>query len=625
MKKVLIIAALIAAATAVSCNKNNIEEPQVPGQLKFTCTLPGTKFAIDDQGKTAWEAGDEILIHAGASGNKSITVTLAAGDISNAGKTATITFTEDQLAPYVHKSGGVQDYNSTYYLIYPASAAYAGTMYYNTRIVNYDKPVLAGYNNGNNFIVHNLCGIMKYKVTGDFDSYELVGNNDERVSWTEYQVRLALDSDDNEIFQEKPTSDGASMSPLTSATGPVVADGTTDNWLVFPGGVDLTGGFTIRFKKAGSTVKTASTHTAISLEVGDFLNLGDITGNLNDFVAPSVSTHESAITGATDLSAQQANCFVISSAGAYKFPAYKGGSTTSPGNVFSVELLWETYNNAETVTANSVIAAVDFDGPTNYIYFETPATLKPGNALIAAKDFEGNIIWSWHIWIPATSISDLDGSGFSGGTGAKIMDRNLGALQVVNATTTTVPTTAYGLYYQWGRKDPFFPSGWKRSANVDISTNAARYTTTESLQNPTKMVFKHDDGTYNWNSSEITTLWDEGSHEKTIYDPCPKGYKIGHYDNTLPMWKYGDDTGWTFDGTYGWFKYGDITFPLAGYMDGLSGSRLGVRAVLWSATYKNVERGSGGYFDCTRSSSPYYNYHSYYKTVGCSVRCVVDE
>jgi len=333
MKKVLIIAALIAAATAVSCNKNNIEEPQVPGQLKFTCTLPSTKFAIDNQGKTAWEAGDEIFIHAGASGNKSITITLAAGDISNAGKTATITFTEDQLAPYVHTSGGVQDYNSTYYLIYPASAAYAGTMYYNTRIVNYDEPVLAGYNNGNDFILHNLCGIIKYKVSGDFDSYELLGNNGERVSWTEYQVRLALDSNDNEIFTEKPTSDGANMQPLTSATGPVVADGTTDNWLVFPGGVELTGGFTIKFKKAGSTVKTASTQTAISLAVGDFFNMGDITDHLKDYVAPTVSDHESAITGATDLSTANgpANCYVISAPGAYKLPVVKSSGPSSSG------------------------------------------------------------------------------------------------------------------------------------------------------------------------------------------------------------------------------------------------------------------------------------------------------
>mgnify|MGYP007069914859 CR=1 FL=1 len=625
MKKVLIIAALIAAATAVSCNKNNIEEPQVPGQLKFTCTLPGTKFAIDDQGKTAWEAGDEILIHAGASGNKSITVTLAAGDISNAGKTATITFTEDQLAPYVHYSGGVQDYNSTYYLIYPASAAYAGTMYYNTRIVNYDEPVLAGYNNGNNFIVHNLCGIMKYKVTGDFDSYELVGNNDERVSWTEYQVRLALDSDDNEIFQEKPTSDGASMSPLTSATGPVVADGTTDNWLVFPGGVDLTGGFTIRFKKAGSTVKTASTHTAISLEVGDFLNLGDITGNLNDFVAPSVSTHESAITGATDLSAQQANCFVISSAGAYKFPAYKGGSTTSPGNVFSVELLWETYNNAETVTANSVIAAVDFDGPTNYIYFETPATLKPGNALIAAKDFEGNIIWSWHIWIPATAFTSSD----YGISTQKFMSRNLGALVDTEAGDATVDARSYGFFYQWGRKDPFIGAKkFNSSSLASISGTAKTYSTTkftiaQSIANPTTYVQIKAD----WMTPENSDLWAENS-DKSIYDPCPAGYRVPKRISTDPIWSDVTTVAtWEPNSTYGWWKLGTAVFPFAGYIDydGSSVSHAYDRARIWNAHKSTTDYAYDQqiwYEDGAWKSKPGWQHRT---ACGNSVRCVVDE
>ena len=397
MKRTLFIAAILCAAVSASCNKNTIEEPVTPETYTFTCSLPDTKVSIDNEGKTAWVPGDKILIHAGENGDKSITITLTAGDIID-DKTATISFTSEQLAPYVHKTNNVQDYNSTYYFIYPADAAYNGAMYYNTRIVKWDEPVIGGYNNGKTFILRNLCGVAKYFVSGDFDSYELVGANDERVSWTEYQVRLALDSNDNEIFQEKPISDGANMTGVKVASGTVTADGSTENWLVFPGGVNLSNGFTLKFKKDGSTVKTATVKSAFSLSVGDFFNLGNITSHLKDYVAPTSSDHTSSITDATDLSTGgSANCYIISSPGAYKLPVVKGNSNDSAGNVFDVELLWETYNNSETVTANSVIAAVDYDGPDNYIYFETPATLKPGNALIAAKDYEGNIIWSWHI------------------------------------------------------------------------------------------------------------------------------------------------------------------------------------------------------------------------------------
>ena len=614
MKKALIIvAALIAAATAVSCNKNNIEEPGVPGLLKFTCTLPSTKFAIDDQGKTAWEPGDQIFVHAGTSGNKSITVTLKASDISNAGKTATISFTEDQLAPYVHYSGGVQDYNSTYYIIYPASAAYTGSMYYNTRIVNYDKPVMGGYNNGSNFILHNLCGIIKYKVSGDFDSYELVGNNDERVSWTEYQVRLALDSSDNEIFVEKPTSDGANMLPLTSATGPVVADGTTDNWLVFPGGVSFSGGFTIKFKKAGSTVKVASTQTAFSVGVGDFLNMGNISSNLKDFVAPSSSSHSSALSTDNDLSAKQANCFVITEAGTYKFPAYKGGSSTSPGNVFGVELLWETYNNAETVTENSVIEAVDFDGPTNYIYFKTPATLKPGNALIAAKDYEDHIIWSWHIWIPSTAIADTKCGDESG---SYLMDRNLGAL-----VTTPTDLLSHGLIYQWGRKDPFVSSPGTDSKDAATSFNtitksAGPVSYNTAKQNPTT-VYYNNVYPRDWVDPQDASLW--GS-SKTVNDPCPAGYKIpSRNDNALFK-----TTATVCDATTGTATANGYTFPLAGYRDKETGAMYKVkeRVRFWNYDVRTKSSGYGlGYmayfYDTSQAPST-----SEWRSYGCSVRCV---
>ena len=45
-----------------------------------------------------------------------------------------------------------------------------------------------------------------------------------------------------------------------------------------------------------------------------------------------------------------------------------------------------------------------------------------------------------------------------------MMTRNLGALANGNATTSEI-LASYGLYYQWGRKDPFIgPSTYKISS-----------------------------------------------------------------------------------------------------------------------------------------------------------------
>ena len=70
-----------------------------------------------------------------------------------------------------------------------------------------------------------------------------------------------------------------------------------------------------------------------------------------------------------------------------------------------------------------------------------------GNAVIGLFDAAGNCIWSWHIWSvdydPATMAQTYS-------SGAVFMDRNIGAL-----TTDCTQPSSRGLYYQWGRKDPF--------------------------------------------------------------------------------------------------------------------------------------------------------------------------
>lgn len=67
---------------------------------------------------------------------------------------------------------------------------------------------------------------------------------------------------------------------------------------------------------------------------------------------------------------------------------------------------------------------------------------KPGNALVAIRDTEGTILWSFHLWIsPVETV--LYPNGYY------VLDRNLGA-----RSNTKGEISSWGLYYQWGRKDP---------------------------------------------------------------------------------------------------------------------------------------------------------------------------
>ena len=270
-----------------------------------------------------------------------------------------------------------------------------------------------------------------------------------------------------------------------------------------------------------------------------------------------------------------ANSYIVSAAGDYKFKAVKGNGDEAVAAA-SAEILWETWNNGEEVTANSVIASVGLkDG---YVSFSTPATLKPGNALIAAKDAAGTVLWSWHIWIPATEVT---ASTFGGIVNNPMMDRNLGALVAAEAGEAEPDILSYGLFYTWGRKDPFPAPNVKTSGEVKY--DGALMTIAESIQNPTVYVKTGGDSVKDWTTEMSNDLWGAA---KTVYDPCPAGYKVAYRDKTEPFW--GGITGaagYEFNTTYKWFKAGDpaTVFPVPGYIDQGSLERAGVRAYIWSA------------------------------------------
>ena len=297
----LFLLALAAAVLSFSCQKPaELNEPS-SGEATvrtFTCTFaaPDSRVAIANDGKTTWETGDEILIHAGADGDESIIVTLASSDISEDGKTATITV--EGLDPYNREDA---HYKSQFYAIYPASAVTSDRpLYYNTRIDDFTIPAMGGYDDGEGHMVfRNLCGVITFQVSGDFDSFTFEGQKGETVTYApqcQWRVAwMANDGNEYEYFELKLTSDHADCQAQTIITSPVVADGSTLNYVCIPNGANLTGGFIFKFYKGDTLVKIAKTAHAVNMKCGSLLSLGDISAQLKDEEDPG-QPGESAIT-----------------------------------------------------------------------------------------------------------------------------------------------------------------------------------------------------------------------------------------------------------------------------------------------------------------------------------------
>ncbi len=203
-----------------------------------------------------------------------------------------------------------------------------------------------------------------------------------------------------------------------------------------------------------------------------------------------------------------ANCYIVPKAGTYCFDAtYKGNSTVETvGEIADVELLWEFTTR---IVDGALISDLRHEGAK--VYF-TASDMK-GNALIAGKDASGKILWSWHIWMTDQPFDQK----YRNDAGV-VMDRNLGSISSLPEDSRNT----WGMYYQWGRKDPFVNS---TVGDNTFSNSKEKLTADIADENPT-LFGSNESG---WLTPEDMTRWDsvgDGSGTKTIHDPCPPGYRV---------------------------------------------------------------------------------------------------
>lgn len=215
----------------------------------------------------------------------------------------------------------------------------------------------------------------------------------------------------------------------------------------------------------------------------------------------------------------------------------------------SAKLIWQDKDN--------LISQVAFNSETNRVEFLSNGA---GNGVIAVYDnsdpnaADANVLWSWHIW--CTEQPDIielglptNGEVYSG-INYRIMDRDLGA-----TTCTPDELTTRGMGYQWGRKDPFIGS-----ASFESTENAPMYdvrgidldfekieinekigTIEYAIRHPNVFILG-DMGDWLYYSYSLISLagnqylWGNNPYSrnkmvniktmKTLYDPCPAGFKI---------------------------------------------------------------------------------------------------
>lgn len=187
---------------------------------------------------------------------------------------------------------------------------------------------------------------------------------------------------------------------------------------------------------------------------------------------------------------------------------------------------------------------------------------KQGNAVIAVYDKNDNILWSWHIWV-VNGVEDYTMKGLAADNTTQlpyhVMNMNLGATASSWKGSEDVLKT-YGLYYQWGRKDPS-PGPPTYNYGQQALTTAPYYyldegerdyvsrlvvpkaTMSDAVLHPLDLVtssIKNETYYNDWLNTPNDQLWGGGTGSafgKTNYDPCPYGYRVA-FDELNQIFRY---------------------------------------------------------------------------------------
>ena len=245
------------------------------------------------------------------------------------------------------------------------------------------------------------------------------------------------------------------------------------------------------------------------------------------------------------------------------------------------------------------------------------------NALIAIYDdcdkIYHDVIWSWHIWFYEGDLSPIY---IGDHPRKKVTKKYQFAILPVNLGWNG----EIGTYYQWGRKDPFRGDVERVSVSEKSSPDLA-----DCITQPDRMYKRldYEEGYVNLWDARCESIDDKDNRNpkksrraiKTIYDPCPPGFKVPGCDvfqvleasGVVGKW----DSGLRFKGGKQCGPNG-VFFPASGYRNRSSGylGRVSNDGYYWSS----ASHSPSGAYSLSFSSGIVYPVSLDYRAYGFSVR-----
>lgn len=326
-----------------------------------------------------------------------------------------------------------------------------------------------------------------------------------------------------------------------------------------------------------------------------------------------------------------ANCYVVKTAGEYCFPLVygnaikNGAANTAAYTKVKGEYSHDFVNHLDNVIADPYIAnnegCVPHDAELSmcdtdlvfdnigiaegnggqYIRFSVTNVPTTGaNGVISVLDANGVVMWSWHIWVWSDDLTPVE---ITNNTG---MNYNILPVNLATKKSRTAGKM-YNWFYQWGRPTPMLPPADYSSATNATNYGAKTFTVSPAkadtygagIQNP-QMFYK---GSYNWfGEASYYNLWDancvstgnsDNNVIKTVYDPCPTGFKMPN-GNTFTYFSLSNVVGSFNNGLYFKRNAEDTTgvfVPASGYRSSSSGSlsSVGSDGIVWFSSARGQD------------------------------------
>ena len=351
-----------------------------------------------------------------------------------------------------------------------------------------------------------------------------------------------------------------------------------------------------------------------------------VYGNAIKNAATNVSAYTSTATGTNIL-----NPFINHAGNGITDP-YISGNGCTPAKA---ELVWQDAMNLVT----DIKYNADSNGG-NISFKVDRSSIRQGNAVIAIKDVSDAILWSWHVWVTDEDINNVIEITNHQNVKYNFMPVNLGQCDgntityeersckvkfiagdqskeiTIKQLANVIATGSNAPFYQWGRKDPLYPSNgmgnttkiWYDKEGIPSTANPMKGTFSAGndcikncILNPNLMHNRYNgDYTYYnlWSADNKTTSANDNPVNKTIYDPCPVGFKLPASNAFTGFTTTGESVSSStqVNGTWsssekGWYFYTNsektqsIFFPALGYRSysTMRPGSIGTQGCFWSA------------------------------------------